>query len=231
MQGVLMAVAVSAAVSSAASAGVFAQWNFNGPGTAGTSAPNVGAGTVAGVGGVTTAINVPGSPTDPWLPVGENWAYTTTAYASQGTGSGTRGVGFGVSTAGYGGVVVSFDQRNSGAASRYWQFQYTLDGANYTSAGLAGDGVYELAGTNWATYSMDLSGVAGVAECATFGFRMVAVFGPLGTYSPSGTGNYATNGTARWDMVTVTGVEIPAPGAACLVALASVLGRGRRRST
>lgn len=229
MRGMLVAAVAMAVVSSAASAGVIAQWNFNGPGAAGTTAPNIGAGILAGVGGVSNAVNVPGSPTDPWLPAGENWAFTTAGYATQGTGSGTRGIGASSSTAGFGGVMVSFDQRNSGTASRYWQFQYTLDGAEYTSAGLAADGVYELVGTNWASYTMDLSGIVGVADSAVFGFRMVAVFGPSGTYAASGNGNYATNGTARWDMVTVTGSEIPGPGAACLVGMACALRRGRRR--
>src|SRR5690606_23380617 len=144
----------------------------------------------------------------------------------------TAGVQFNVSTLGYDSVVVRWDHRHSNTSSRWWQFQYSLDGSSFSAAGLANDGLF--AGTTGDTWfnnrTVDLSAIAGVANNANVPFRIVAVFAPgTNAYAASqGTSSYA-GGTARFDMVTIEGSEIPSPGALALLSLAGLLGKGRRR--
>jgi hypothetical protein len=162
----------------------------------------------------------------------DSWSATT--FAAQGTGSGTRGVRFDVSTVGYDSITVNFDQRNSNTASRYWQIEYSTDGTNFSTAGLAGSGVYTVSpGATWVNViSFDLSSIAGANNNALFAIRMTAIFAPGGNqYTTSQDGStYGTSGTARWDMVTINGNLVPAPGALALLGVASVLGGRRRRA-
>jgi len=76
---------------------------------------------------------------------------------------------------------------------------------------------------------VDLGGIAGVANNANFGFRIVSIFAPgTSAYAASNSGSTYAGGTLRYDMVTVTGV-IPAPGAVALLGLAGLAGTRRRR--
>ena len=58
---------------------------------------------------------------------------------------------------------------------------------------------------------MDLTGLAGAANNANFGFRIVAAFAPTtSSHAAATTGsNYATTGTNRFDMVTVNVTAVP----------------------
>src|SRR4051794_20751718 len=96
---------------------VIAQWNFNSTtndatvGT-GTTTPAVGTGTATNIGG-TTATFVSGSPGDPNTTDNSGW--NLTSFPVQGTGSGTAGAQFAVSTAGQTGQVqIQMDFRQSG---------------------------------------------------------------------------------------------------------------------
>ncbi|MBX3403866.1 MAG: PEP-CTERM sorting domain-containing protein [Phycisphaeraceae bacterium] len=232
----LCALAAPAFLTAAASGQIITQWNFNsnppdGVLTTGTTAPNIGAGTISVIGGVTTSFasgNANGGSTDP--DTGDNSGWQTTTYPAQGTGSGTAGIQALVSTVGHSDIIVSWDQRHSNTSSRFWQFQYTLDGETFSSAGLADDGIYSgNAGDTWFNgRTADLTGIAGAANNANFGFRVVAVFDPAGTgqyLASSATGTYGPTGTSRFDMVTV----VPAPGALALLGLGCATALRRRR--
>ncbi len=232
----LCAIAAPAVLASAAS-GQIAQWNFNSnPADAntatGTTLPSVGAGTLGTIGGITTTFasgSANGGSSDP-APTADNSGFQTTTYPAQGTGSGTAGLEVFVSTVGFANIAVSWDQRHSNTSSRFWQFLYTLDGTNFSAAGLAGDGIFSgPSGDTWFNNrSVDLSSIAGASNNPSFGFRIVSVFDPaLGNAytASSGTATYAGSGTSRFDMVTV----VPAPGALALLGLGGLTALRRRR--
>lgn len=232
------ALAVAALTLPAHASDVLTQWNFNSPipdgntGT-GTLLPSTGAGSAALVGGVTASFAsgaASGGSSDP-APT-DNSAWNTTTYAAQGSGSGDRGVQFAVSTLGFMDVVVSWDQRHSNTAAAHAQFQYSLDGLSFLDFGAP---FFATTGDAWFNgRSVDLSGVAGVADNDSFAFRVVAVFAPgTSTYVASNPGsNYGTGGTLRFDMVTVSAMPIPEPGTyAMLLAGLLAIGLYTRRRT
>lgn len=221
--------ALAAALAGSASADVITQWNFNAitPGNIATATPSTGAGAISLVGGTTTPTSGSSGTgsSDPNLP---NLAFQTTTYPAQGAASGTAGVQFLVSTVGFGSIGISFDTRHSNTSSAFLQVQYTIDGVNFVD--LAG-GVFQanLGDTWFNNRSVDLSGIAGVANNANFGFRIVSIFAPgTSAYAASNPASTYAGGTLRYDMVTVTGV-IPAPGAVALLGLAGLAGTRRRR--
>lgn len=225
----------------AAHAVVVTQWNFNGdsattvPGGSSSPTPSVGAGTASllGVTGSFSSGISNGGSTDPVNTSPPNFGWQTTGYAAPGAGSGTTGVGFAVSTVGYQDILVSWDQRHSNTSSRFLQFQYSLDGVSFSSTGLLNDGIFSgPTGDTWFNNrTVDLSSIAGAADNADFAFRIVAIFDPAGgDYVASNTSsNYAATGTWRFDMVTLNGNQVPAPGALALLAAAAVTGSRRRR--
>lgn len=238
MKQLFVLAAIAAAAIAPAHAVVVTQWNFNSvtPDAAtgtGTTVPAIGSGTASLVGGTTASFasgDASGGSSDPAS--GDDSGWNTTTYAAQGTGDKTRGVQFLVSTVGYANVTVRWDQRLSNTASRYTQFQYTTDGSSYVD--LAGGLFSGMTGDTWYnSRSVDLSGVAGVADNANFGFRMVATFAPpTAAYAAaSPTGTYGTAGTNRFDMVAVMAAPVPEPEtyALMLAGLAAVGLLVRRR--
>lgn len=240
----LIAGGLAAIVAATAGADVVTQWNFNGSSTStvpgGVSSPtaSTGSGSASLVGGTVGSFasgTANGGSSDPVNTSPPNYAWGTTTYAAPGTGSGTRGVQFNVSTLGFDSVTVSWDQRHSNTSSRFLQFQYSLDGINFTSAGLGSqnDGIFQ--GTSGDTWfngrSIDLSSIAGASNNASFAFRIVAIFDPAGSgyVASNGTSTYAATGTWRFDMVTLNGNLVPAPGVLALLATAGILGGNRRR--
>lgn len=231
----VLATLVLAGLASVSSADIIGQFNFNSvvPDAAtatGSLLPNVGTGSVALLGGTTATFasgDATGGSTDPVT--GDDSGYNLTAWAAQGTGSGDRGLRVNISTVGFTSVLsLTWDQRFSNTSSRFVRVDYTLDGSTFVN-GLAtientGGGDFWLNNN-----SVDLSGIAGAANNANFGVRFVSVFGPAGGYvTSSPTGNYATTGTWRFDMVTVNGL-VPSPGAAGMLGLAALAGTRRRR--
>lgn len=234
----LAVLAIVSGLAVSASADLITQWNFNSivadanTGT-GTTSPSIGLGTASLFGGVTAIFasgDASGGSSDPATGDDSGWGLTT--WAAQGTGSGTRGAAFAAATSGYENIVVTFDARHSNTFSKFIQAQYSLDGSTFTSAGLADGGILSAsAGDVWTNgRTVDLSGIAGVANNANFAFRVVAIFAPgTSAYQASTTGsNYGTAGTFRLDMVTISGT-VPTPGSAMLLGMGSLLVGRRRR--
>jgi hypothetical protein len=222
-------------------------WNFNSlvpdASTAtGILTPSAGSGTVSLIGGVTSTFAA-GSLGDPASIGTDNSGLNLTGWAAQGTGSGARGLQVAVSTAGFSNIRVSLDFRESGTVSRFFQLQASVDGStfNNVSGGIASFGAVNN-NTNTAFTSAGLfsntasSGSQAFVESINytfapgstfennpnFAFRWVAVFAPAdgANYISANAGTtaaYATTGTARFDMVSVT--SVPEPSAFALGAL------------
>lgn len=222
-----------ATLACSASAATLTQWNFNslvadGSTGTGSALPSVGSGTISLIGGVTNpGFNSGFGSSDP--AASDNSGFQTTTYAAQGAGDKSRGVQFAVSTLGFKDIVISYDLRHSNTSSRFEQVQYSVDGTNFIDVasfdGNAGD-------TWFNNRSVDLGAIAGVADNANFAFRIVAMFAPgTSAYAPSNpANNYATSGTWRFDMVTVSASPVPVPAALPLLASALGLIVVRRRA-
>lgn len=187
-----------------------AQWNFD----AETLNPTTGSGVANNVGGTTTAY-AGGLPS-----TGRAW--NTATYPEQGIGSGTAGVQFDVSTAGYSNIAVSWDNRMSNTAANRIRLQYTLNGtdwmnfeANSTNATNLrngeetgfDDGRYIAdTGTVWYNRTANLSAISGANNNPQFGVRLVTEFADGSNYVTSSPGaTYGPGGTVRVDNFTVTG--------------------------
>ena len=195
-----IAFAAAALVSLGAQADTVAQWSFN----AGSTNPaiNVNAASFSALGVTTSFVSQAGSSD---LNAGQ--ALNTTGYPAQGTGNLTEGVQFMIDTTGFESLVLSFDQRNSGTASAWTALRYTLDGSNWATAQLFEMSVNSVF-VNGISY--DFSGIAGAADNANFGIQLLTTFAPGGSvYAGTGSG-YATGGTIRYDMVTLSGDVITA---------------------
>ena len=217
-----------------AQADLITQWTFEGD----VTTPSTGAGTASLVG--VTATFAAGNP-------GRGW--NTTSYAAQGAGSGTRGVQFMVSTAGYENITLSFDHRASGTASRWAEVQYTTNGgSSWTPFADNGGGLSPH--DAFYTFDFDLSSVGGANDNPLFGLRIVSIFSPVAfdqnaslpdyaantaymranaaaSYTPGGgttTGDYGSGGTWRFDNVTINGTAIAAVPEASSFLFAGLVG-------
>jgi len=250
----LCALAAPAILAGAANAQI-TQWNFNSvvPDAAtgtGTTTPNIGTGSISNIGGTTTTFasgDASGGSSDP--ATGDDSGWNLTTFPAQSAGSGTAGLQGLTSTAGFQDIVVSWDLRTSNSGSRYYQFQYTLDGSaaipSYIPFGGDASNIFTSGGGDFWNNgnSVNLSSIAGANNNANFGFRIVSVFSPVGftqttlglaTFGPNAgyrAANaddraYATSGTWRFDLVTV----VPAPGALALMGMGGLLVTRRRRA-
>ena len=206
-----------AVLQGSAQAATLTRWNFNTPATdsnavTGTLLPSIGTGTVLPVGRTTTdtfvTANDGWSSTDPQ--VDDDSALDTTTYPAATALNKTAGVEFRVSTVGQQDVQVIFDQYFSATSSRYSQFQYSLNGANFVDFGSQVVGV-----TNtWSNNNrFNLSSILGANNNANFAFRIVSAFAPnaTGYLGTNSSGTYATDGSWRFDMATVEATAIPTP--------------------
>jgi hypothetical protein len=146
-----------------------------------------------------------GSPNDPAGST-DNSGWSTTSYPSQGSNNKTAGVQFNVSTLGYERVIVTWDQRHSGTASRYIRFQYSTNGVDF----IDGPSIEATVMGNFIPHNVDLSALPVVNNQANFAFRIVSEFQDTATGSGAAqyvgtTSGYGTSGTWRFDLVTVTG--------------------------
>jgi len=90
-------------ITSASGVDIITRWTFEGD----TTDPAIGSGTASLIGGTTASFAIGN---------GSGRGWNTTSYPAQGTGSGTAGVQFMVSTLNYENIVISFDHRASGTA-------------------------------------------------------------------------------------------------------------------
>ena len=194
---------------------VFAQWNFNSvtpdANTAtGSTVPSVGSGTATAIGGVAASFVGGDATLDP-APAADNSAWTTTTYPASTANNKTAGVQFAVSTAGKQNIVISWSQRSSNTGGKYFRLRYsTNSGASF------GDfPVSATVGTSFSAFTNDLSTLPGASNNSNFVFQIVAEFQSTATgsgsaaYMAANTGStYATSGTSRFDMVTVSGTAI-----------------------
>jgi PEP-CTERM motif len=220
-----------------ANADVLTQWNFNsvpvdGSTSTGSLVPSIGSGGVSTL-NVTPSFasgSANGGSSDPATV--DDTGLGITGFAAQGADNKLRGLQFNVSTLGFEDIVISYDLRHSNTSSRYEQFQYSLDGTSFTDFALF-DGN---AGDTWFNNrTVDLSSITGADNNASFAFRVVSAFAPsTSQYAASNiTSNYATTGTWRFDMATVSGTAIapiPEPETyAMLLAGLALIGFSTRR--
>jgi hypothetical protein len=206
-------------------AAVITQWDFNGDRAAknlASPATSIGLGVASLVGG-TTATWAGGSPNDPAASLDDRWNSTT--YAAQGTGSGTRGTEYAVSTLGYTGINFSADIRNSNTSSAWIEIFAAYDGVNFSSVGT----FQATGGDQWNSRSVNLGAAAD--NNANLKIRVLAIFAPgSNAYVPANSGSsYATSGTLGYDLVTFNGTLIPTPGSVALLALGGLVATRRRR--
>lgn len=219
---------MAAAAASAVDAGVVARWRFN----EGSMNATVGVGSADLVrtthSGYSAGVNIDGSaPRNRSLRVG-----------NFGTAPGAAtGLQFAAEVTGFKGIRVTYWQRNERTSSRWARLQYSLNGGTFTSAGLAGGGLYRVmqAGV-FKRISFAIPGTGALAGVDQLRFRVLAAAVP-GTSEFAGTaGAYAAAGCWRFDLVSVTGSAIgtvnsttPAPGALALLGLGGAAAWGRRR--
>jgi hypothetical protein len=206
-------------------AAVITQWDFNGDRAAknlASPATSIGLGVASLVGG-TTATWAGGSPNDPAASLDDRWNSTT--YAAQGTGSGTRGTEYAVSTLGYTGINFSADIRNSNTSSAWIEIFAAYDGVNFSSVGT----FQATGGDQWNSRSVNLGAAAD--NNANLKIRVLAIFAPgSNAYVPANSGSsYATSGTLGYDLVTFNGTLIPTPGSVALLAVGGLVAMRRRR--
>jgi hypothetical protein len=199
---------------------VFAQWNFNSASpdnntSTGTTTPVIGSGTASLAGGTTATFATGDNNLDPAYN-NDNSAWNTTAYPAASVNNKTAGAQFAVSTAGRQNIVVSWSQQSSKTGGKYFRLQYsTNSGTSFADFSTAE--TLTLA-TNYYAFTNSLVGLPGVDNNSSFVFRIVGEFRSTATGSGSAAylaaqsgSTYATSGTTRFDMVTVSGTTfVPA---------------------
>jgi hypothetical protein len=184
-------------------------WNFN----ASNTAPSTGVGSASIYGSL--------NQTFPTSTYGKCWQLTN--FANQSSQSGTRGVGFNVSTVGFTNIQVNFEQRSSGPASRWTQLDYSIDGgANWILAFWNNNGAI-LPKDSWVAFSVDFTNVIGVSNNANFKVRIVSVFCPLAFDETTNTAPFSANSAY---MITDAGA-VYAPGSSTNNATYSATGSWR----
>src|ERR1051325_4226943 len=212
MKKYLLVLALSAAAVHVRAADIIAQWNFNsvppdGAVATGTSVPSTGSGTLTLIGG-TTNTYATGHTTDPANSGGDNSGINLASFPPQGTSNKTAGIRFAVSTVGYRNIMVSWVQRVSNTGSKYYRVLYSTDGINFFET----TNIINLyAANSFLDQSIDLSAAAGAIDNPNFAFEIVSEFegSAIGSannnYLTASTSAYTGNGTARFDMMTITG--------------------------
>ncbi len=200
-------------------ADIIAQWNFNSvpadsDKTSGSTVPSIGNGIASLLNGVTATFS-DGSTNDPATTT-DDTGWSTTHYPAQGTSNKTAGVQFNVSTVGYSNIVIRWDQRTTASASKYFRLQYSTDGSTFSDysnpiiAQVAAPGAtYYEAETN------SLAAITAVNDNPNFAFRIVSEWesSAAGTssngYVTLGSSYSASQGTVRFDFVTISGMPLP----------------------
>ncbi|ASB49604.1 hypothetical protein CDL62_10845 [Alkalitalea saponilacus] len=139
---------------------VFTRWTFEG-----NTDPSIGEGVAQLIGG-TSEHSVDSE---------SGWRFDN--FPIQGAASGTAGASFMVSTEGYENIIINFEQRASGTASRWAQFEYSTDGGvswqtyGNNDGGLAPRDIFH-------PFMIDLSEVSDANDNPDFAIRIVSIFSP-----------------------------------------------------
>lgn len=229
MKRAFLALSLLALLAAPCPAVVVTQWTFEGD----VATPATGAGTASLVGGATSTFAAGNAGGRAW---------NTTTYAAQGVGSGTRGVQFLASTAGFEDITISYDHRASGTASRWSTLQYTTNGGG-TWTDFADNAGGISPHDTFYSLSFDLSSVASADNNAGFGIRILSIFSPQAfdqnstladfganaaymranadaSYTAGGglgSGDYGAGGTWRFDNVTISGTAVAVPEASAFL--------------
>lgn len=208
---------------------IVAQWDFNGPSTAevpgGPAAPNpsIGSGTASVTFYDTRSMFVGGlGSSDPATTMPPNYSWSTRGYPEQEPNK-TVGVQFVVSTAGLANISISYDVQHHRWSSRYQRLQYSVDGIHFLDADVF-DGELSNGLAVWFNQrTVDLGGMPGVNDNPHFAFRIVAEWestaigsGADAYVASDPSSVFASGGTWRFDMVTVSGTIIPEPSVVAL---------------
>lgn len=140
---------------------IITQWTFNGVIT-----PSTGEGTAALIGGTTQHSAT----------LTSGWRITS--FPDQGVGTGTAGVSFMVSTAGFENIVLNFEQQASNTMSRWAEIQYTVDGGDNWIVHENNNGGLAPGGSNY-PFQFDFSSIEEANNSEEFGVRVVSIFSPV----------------------------------------------------
>ena len=174
-------------------------WNFNNS----NSSSVVGVGTFTPIGGASNNGFFSGSTNDT---ASTNKAFSTNGYPTSGTNPRSAGFQLDVSTATYENIKLTFDVRFSGTAADTWVLQYTNDASAILPIWADVDTFFYTASSTWFTETYDFSSILALNNNAKAGFRLVSDYNTTtGNYDPVSSANYGTGGTARFDLVSVTG--------------------------
>jgi PKD repeat protein len=189
------------------------EWNFDNA----DLVPSVGTGTAVEVGGTTSTFA--GG-------LGSAKGWNTTNYPAQGTGSGTAGAEFDVSTVGYQDITISWDQRHSGTSANRIRLQYTTNGTTWvdfvatatnatninntttTTADFDAGRYIGNAKDTWFNRSANLASITAANNNASFKIRVVTEFESGSNYGPANPAagsSYGVAGTLRFDNVKIMG--------------------------
>ena len=183
------------------------QWNFDNATPATAMLPTTGSGTFTIIGGVvdnlTNSLMPAGNPT-----ATGNLGYSVKTFPVTLTGSGTAGFQFNVSTVGYTDQIsVSFDPRGSNTASRFQQYEYSINGGNTWI--LIGNNGGLLTNTFTSTPMVTVQLPINASNKSGFAFRIVSIFDPAGSdysavaYAATTPSTYSAAGAWRIDNFTV----------------------------
>lgn len=185
-----------------------AQWNFDNTTPATAMLPTTGSGTFTTIGGVvdnlTSNVMPAGNPT-----ATGNLAYSIKTFPVTLTGSGTAGFQFNVSTVGFTDAInVTFDPRGSNTASRFQQYEYSINGG--TTWIVFGNNGGLLTNSFTSTPMVTLIMPPNASNQPGFAFRIVSIFNPSGSdysavgYAATPVANYSAAGAWRIDNFTVS---------------------------
>ena len=194
---------------------VISQWNFNSnppDASSSTGSTNVsaGTGTLSFIGGITQSFasgTSNGGSTDPAAT--DNTGLNVTTFPAQGQNQKTAGIQFNTSTVGMQNIQVYYDLRHSNTSARHTTLQYTTDISASTPVWTDFRTDSTLTGDSWNNRSFDLSAITALNNNANVAFRVVTSFRPNSSIysSANGTSTYASTGTLRFDMLTVSGTS------------------------
>ncbi len=201
-----------------ARADILGQWTFE----LNTPADLANSATISGIAadvGTGTALGVHASSATDWsTPAGNG----TTNSLSVNTWAVGDYFEFQVSTIGFTGLGVSFDQTSSSTGPRDFDFAYSTDGSLFTTVspytvlqnGLTPNPSWNVNTSSSAySFAFDLSGVTAIDEQASVYFRLIN-----SSTTSAGGGTVATTGTDRVDNFTVYS-PVPEPSTAALFGL------------